>query len=283
MQPIIRIPKSEKRSIAQLKEHYDIEKELAERLLNAPKEERPELYTSLYDELFQRVKHHPMLTEKADPASQTKRNARQLKLLKKFINTDSRFLEIGPGDGSFSLEVAKHVKTVAAIDVSNNITSKINSPENFSLSISDGSSVPLPDNSVDVAFSNNLFEHLHPDDAIDHLHHINRVLVKGGTYICMTLNRLNGPHDISKCFGNVAKGFHLKEYTNFELEKLFKAAGFSKTRILVGARGIAFSMPVFPAKIVEKMLIALPGVLCFKIASFLPIKILLGVKFVAMK
>ena len=74
-----------------------------------------------------------------------------------------------------------------------------------------------------IAFSNNFFERLHPDDAMDHLLHINRVLVKGGTYMCMTENRLNGPHDISKYFSNVAKGFHLKEYTNFDLEKLFKA------------------------------------------------------------
>jgi cyclopropane fatty-acyl-phospholipid synthase-like methyltransferase len=279
----VRKPKSENRSIYQLKEHYDIEKELALRLLKATKEERQKLYTSLYDELFERVKHHPMLTGKADPASQAKRNARQLKLLKKFINKDSRFLEIGPGDGSFSLEVAKHVKTVAAIDVSNKITSKITPPENLELLISDGSSIPLPDNSINVAFSNNLFEHLHPDDAMDHLLHINRVLVKGGTYICMTLNRLNGPHDISKYFDKVAKGFHLKEYTNFELEKMFKTAGFSKTTILVGARGIAFSMPVFPVKMVEKMLISLPSALCCKISSFLPIKILLGIKFVAVK
>jgi SAM-dependent methyltransferase len=279
----MRIPKSGNRSIDQLKEHYDIEKELALRLLKATKMERPKLYTSLYDELFERVNNHPQLTEKTDLAAQAKRNARQLKYLKKFINTDSRFLETGPGDCSLSLEVARHVKTVTAVDVSNKITSKITLPENLALLISDGSNIPLPDNSIDVAFSNNLFEHLHPDDAMDHLLHINRVLVKGGTYMCMTENRLNGPHDISKYFSNVAKGFHLKEYTNFDLEKLFKAAGFSKTTILVGARGIAFPMPIFSVKMVEKMLITLPNALCHKISSFLPVKILLGIKFVAVK
>ena len=276
----MRSPKAEDSSIYDQKEHYEIEKELAVRLLKATKEERQKLYRPLYDELFHRVKHHPYLAEKTAPSAQTKR---QLKLLKKFINTESRFLEIDPGEGSLSLEVARHVKTAAAVDVSNKITSKINSTENLALLISEGLSIPLPDNSIDVAFSNNFFERLHPDDAMDHLLHINRVLVKGGTYICMTLNRLSGPHDISKYFDNVAKGLNLNESTNFELEKLFKAAGFSKTTIIVGVRGISFPMPVFPAKIVEKMLITLPSALCCKISSFLPVKILLGIKFVAVK
>ena len=119
----MRSPKAEDSSIYDQKEHYEIEKELAVRFLKATKEERQKLYRPLYDELFQRVKHHPYLAEKAAPSAQTKRH---LKLLKKFINTESRFLEIDPGEGSLSLEVARHVKTAAAVDVSNKITSKIN-------------------------------------------------------------------------------------------------------------------------------------------------------------
>ena len=70
-------------------------------------------------------------------------------------------------------------------------------------------------------------EHLHPDDAVDQLKNIYNALVNGGKYICITPNRLTGPHDISKYFDNVATGFHLKEYTVTELSGLFREVGFS--------------------------------------------------------
>ena len=54
----------ENRTQEQLLEHYNIEKELANRLRNASKEERRHLYTFLYDELFRRVPLHPQLTRK---------------------------------------------------------------------------------------------------------------------------------------------------------------------------------------------------------------------------
>ena len=47
-----------------IREHYDVEKELAHKLRNATKEERGKLYSSLYDELYRRVPHHPQLRKK---------------------------------------------------------------------------------------------------------------------------------------------------------------------------------------------------------------------------
>ena len=44
------------RSEAQIREHYEVEKELASRLRNAPKEARGTLYRALYDELFRRFR-----------------------------------------------------------------------------------------------------------------------------------------------------------------------------------------------------------------------------------
>ena len=44
-----------------LREHYLIERELADRLRSAPRSERGALYSELYDELFRRVPYHPML------------------------------------------------------------------------------------------------------------------------------------------------------------------------------------------------------------------------------
>ena len=105
------------------------------------------------------------------------------------------------------------MRQVYALDVSAEITSRVSLPSNFKLILSDGTSVPLPPESVDVAYSNQLMEHLHPDDALEQLQGIWRALRPGGVYICLTPNRVNGPHDISQYFDSVATGFHLKEYT----------------------------------------------------------------------
>ena len=162
----MRIPEGEQRTPEQLKEHYIIEKELASRLRSASREERRHLYTALYDELFRRVPHHPQLTQKADPQTQAEAVSAQLALLSRFLKPDSTFLEVGPGDCRLAFEVAKRVRKVIAVDVSEEITRTSERPDNFELIISDGSSIPVPVESVDVAYSNQLMEHLHPDDAL---------------------------------------------------------------------------------------------------------------------
>ena len=81
--------------------------------------------------------------------------------------------------------------------------------------LSDGVSVEVPAASVTLAYSNQLMEHLHPDDALVQLRNIVRALAPGGLYVRHP-NRLTGPHDISMYFDRVATGFHLKEYTATE-------------------------------------------------------------------
>lgn len=117
--------------------------------------------------------------------------------LGRFVNhRDITFLEVGPGDCALSLEVARFAKQVYAVDVSSEIVKGFICPPNFRLVISDGSRVPVSPGSVNVAYSNQLMEHLHPDDAWEQLNNIYRALVPGGIYVCMTSNRLNGPHDV---------------------------------------------------------------------------------------
>lgn len=143
------------------------------------------------------------------------------------MNANKIFLEVGAGDCAFSFEVSKLVKKVYAVDVSEILTDNSVISENFKLILSDGSSIPVSKDSVDIAYSNQLMEHLHPEDAKTQLENIYSSLVDGGIYICLTPSKLYGPHDISKYFDSVATGFHLKEYTITELNKLFQQVGFS--------------------------------------------------------
>jgi SAM-dependent methyltransferase len=211
----------------QLRYHYELEKSLAGRLKTASAAQRKDLYTSLYDELFTKLPFHPQHQKKNDAGTAASLPKYELDFLERYLTPETTFLELGAGDCRLSLEVARRVKQVYAIDVSDVITRGLNAPANFKLILSDGSSVPVPPGSVDVAYSNQLMEHLHPDDVVSQLRAVHASLRKGGKYICQTPHRFAGPSDVSRFFDQVATGFHLKEYSNRELYILFKQAGFS--------------------------------------------------------
>ncbi|PYP71947.1 MAG: class I SAM-dependent methyltransferase [Gemmatimonadetes bacterium] len=276
-------PAAGERTAQQLREQYEIEKQLADRLRTAPRQERRHLYASAYDELYQRVPHHPQLTQKSCPHETAKAVASQMRFLGRFLNKDTIFLEIGAGDCALSFEVAGFVKSVYAVDVSEEITRNARPPLNFRLILSDGCSIPLPRASVNVCYSNQLMEHLHPDDALEQLENIVKVLVPGGVYICITPNRLTGPHDISRHFDAVATGFHLREYTRTELRDLFKAAGFSRSGVYLAGRGRYLRSPMWPIGWCEGLLSALPTTLRRAIGSRLPFRLVLESRLVGTK
>jgi SAM-dependent methyltransferase len=274
---------AESRTPAQLREHYEIEKELAAKLRNASRQERRTLYSEVYNELFQRVPAHPQLTRKSSDRDTQRIVAYQMQFLKRFLKPDATFLEVGPGDCALSIEVAKHVKKVYAVDVSDEITKGLSKPPNFQLILSDGCGIALPDNSVNVAYSHQLMEHLHPDDAFEQLQNIYNALAPGGVYICVTPNRLSGPHDISVYFDRLATGFHLKEYTIHELGDIFKKVGFSKVASYAVVRGLSTKFPRFALLMLESFLDAIPYAFSVKLARCLPCRILLGIRLVGSK
>ena len=206
-----------------------------------------------------------------------------MKMLKAFLNMGIIFLEVGPGDCALALEAAKYVKKLFAVDVSKEITKGFTSPDNFQLILSDGCSIPLESNSINIAYSHQLMEHLHPDDAFEQLQDIYRVLIPGGFYICITPNKLSGPHDISKYFDQEATGFHLREYTVTDLVKLFKKVGFSKFKFYCGGKGIYFKIPVFPIICYEKILSYIPYKIRKMILSFRLFSAFLNIRLIGYK
>ena len=144
------ISKNESRSFERIREHYLIERELADRLRAAGKDERRELYSKVYDELFRRVPDHPQLTAKVDRQTRDAEVAARLSLLRPYLDSQATYLELGPGDCALAIAVAQHARKVYAVDVSAEISAGVAVPENVELAISDGRSVPIPDASVDV-------------------------------------------------------------------------------------------------------------------------------------
>jgi SAM-dependent methyltransferase len=264
------------RSGERLRHHYEVEKALAARLRAAPREQRLHMLTGMYEELFREVPDHPRVTRKQAPQESRRAVMRQMKLLRRFLRPDMTVLEIGPGDCAFAFEVAKSARQVYGVDVDAVLSHNLEPPANFRLFLSDGVSVPVPAGSVELAYSNQLMEHLHPDDAREQLRNIFAALAPGGAYVCLTPNRLNGPHDISRAFSEHAEGFHLKEYTVSELQTLFLATGFRHVAGYAKTMGLWFRVPVGLIRALEALLHRMPARQRRAIAGRWPLRQLLN-------
>jgi SAM-dependent methyltransferase len=268
-----------KRTAAEIREHYDIERELAARLRTAPRELRRTLYKELYDELFRRVPHHPQLHGRESAEQRRAGAERQARFLASLCGPRPVFIEIGAGDCLTSLALAPLAHRVYAVDVSNEITGHVLPPENFELVLSDGCSIPVPSGSADLAFSNQLMEHLHPEDAADQLRNIWAALKLGGAYFCVTPNRMSGPHDVSQYFDREATGFHLREYRLAELVALCRNAGFTRFRAYVGKDGFYLRVPLALVSTAERFAALLPR----RAGKLAPLRLLLGLRVLAIK
>jgi SAM-dependent methyltransferase len=266
-----------------LREQYLIEKGLANRLRTAAPGERRALYANVYDELFRRVPHHPQLERKLDPYLTSALIQAQVQLISRFLKEGMTFLEVGSGDCAVSISASSTARIVYSVDVSTEIVSGLELPANVRVCLSDGTSIPVPEGSVDLAYSNQLMEHLHPDDAVEQLQNIQRALTPGGRYLCLTPNMLTGPHDISKYFDDVAQGFHLKEYTISELRDLFVEAGFRRVSTVIGGRGRYVETAPFISVEFERLLARFPPTTRRTIVARLRANSLLGIRIVGRK
>jgi SAM-dependent methyltransferase len=271
------------RSPDRIRAHYAIERELSDRLRKAPADRRLVLYGEVYDELFERVPDHPMLCLAADETARTANVEGELRFLRRFLRADTAFLELGAGDCALSRRVATMADAVYAVDVSESLTAAARESGEIHVVLSDGISVDVPRESMTLAYSNQLMEHLHPDDALKQLRNVWLALVPGGLYVCVTPNRLNGPHDVSKYFDRVATGFHLKEYTVNELSRLMRATGFSEVASYAHVRGKTARVPLRAVTSLETVLQLLPHAVALKMASSRPWRWLLGIRLVARK
>ncbi len=182
-----------------------------------------------------------------------------------------------------SARVCKLVKQVYGLDVTDALLARDKMSPNFEFLLTEGINIPLSDGSVDIAFSDQLMEHLHPDDAQRQLHEILRVLKAGGVYWISTPSRLSGPHDISRYFDYEARGFHLKEYDYASLGKVIREAGFKKIRFYFGMRGKQYAIPTPMALAMELSLSVLPHRLRTKVVDNRLGNVLLGINALATK
>jgi 2-polyprenyl-3-methyl-5-hydroxy-6-metoxy-1,4-benzoquinol methylase len=98
------------------------------------------------------------------------------------------------------------------------------------------------DQLFDFIHSNDVLEHVHPDEASDFLSKCLQLLRPGGFLWLVTPNRLTGPGDattIKLPWGTAPVGLHLKEYSLVELVKLLRSVGFAEVHCRLFGTGKA--------------------------------------------
>jgi len=220
-----KLPKD--RTFEQIRNHYEVEKAIATRLKKATREERRIIYRMMYDELFRQVPDHPRLKQREEPRLTAIANQNKLRLIERFINKSTVFVEFGPGDCRFAMSLCNRVRRVYGVDISDQRGQFGNVPDNFDLIIYDGYNLPMEGNSTDVVFSDQLIEHLHPEDTEFHFQQVRNILRPQGVYVFRTPHRFSGPHDVSRYFSDEPEGFHLKEWTFGQIAEILRQLKYS--------------------------------------------------------
>ena len=198
-------------------------------------EDDPEKRVGLYDELY--AKLIPLYNRKTaqNPADNPKN--KYVKLFAPELR-DKSVVDFGCGDGQMLLAIDRLLKTRSLSGIDVVVSKDLKAHE--SIHFVEGNLMTHEfDEPFDVAFSDNVLEHLVLQDAQTHLNNIYRNLNPGGKLIIIMPNRLFGPWDITriKDFSQSGKteamGGHVNESTHYEMIECLQKAGFKEFRTIL--------------------------------------------------
>jgi len=210
--------------IEDAQKHWDLERKLTEQLLNSSPNDRWEVFSQSYSQLYSDL---PWLN-KADESEREK----QLSQWEKLIPTRSKIFEVGSGRA----ELLQYLASIGHDCTATEITSergKRHAPDNDKLAwhLTDGIHLAAfePHGHYDIVISTGVIEHFHPDDIVAHFAHARKILREGGRYIFTTPHIASGPHDLSRAFGyERAVCMHLREYDYPSLHAILREAGYAR-------------------------------------------------------
>ncbi len=229
----------------------------AKAILSATARDRPAVYAKVYDGFYSQFGDVPH----ASGADSTRA---QLAFIGHFVKgSNLTFVEFGPGRCGLLLEMAKRVRQVIGIEASAVATTVDGAPNNLSIVVAPEGAWDLPNSSVDVVYSNQVLEHLHPEDCRAVLTESLRVLKPGGRLLALTPSSLTGPHDISRHVTDypeypVAAGLHLIEYDSGGLIALVSDVGFKSLELFIGSNSNGLRVPAAIGPWLDRALKLLP-------------------------
>lgn len=146
-------------------------------------------------------------------------------------------MDIGCGGGDFLLSCHRNIRhgDLVGLDV---FVHDLKVPEK-SLEFRRSDVVRFAvDKQYDVVVTDNVYEHIAPQDVSDHLKSIHAALKPGGTVIIMTPHRAFGPWDVTRivdssyCGWLPARGTHINESTYGEIAAQLTEHGFDNLRTI---------------------------------------------------
>jgi SAM-dependent methyltransferase len=216
----------------QVMHHWNWERQMRRELLAAPAESRWEVFEDRYS------RHYSELFWLRD-APQPCHSQEWLDLIGK---PSKKVFEIGSGKGGLIKALADAGHECTGTEITRERGKRWVEDTNVRWHTTDGVHLDRfePRDYYDFVISNQVIEHMHPDDLQAHFEGVYAILRPGGRYIVATPHRFLGPCDVSCLFGSSeCEGQHLKEYTYKEISALAKTAGFREV-----AASLRFPHPV---------------------------------------
>jgi SAM-dependent methyltransferase len=211
--------------------HWALERRLTNELLSSDAEHRWEVfdrcYTTLYSELaWLNELIGGATNECAHEEAETEDWCRLIG------PPPQRIYEVGSGKGRLVGALADRGYDCTATEITRERGARwTNERQSLRWTNSDGVHLDrfeIPE-SFDAVISDQVIEHLHPDDLVAHFRGVSAILKPGGRYALATPHAFEGPFDISRVFNtDHPQGMHLREYTYRELSRVVRSAGFTR-------------------------------------------------------
>jgi 2-polyprenyl-3-methyl-5-hydroxy-6-metoxy-1,4-benzoquinol methylase len=214
-----------------LVEAFRIEKEFHEQAL---RETDPARLSDLYRRVYEEV--HALYGSEVSETDD-RQNAALVRLLRRELEGRS-ILDLGCGQGTFLRKVAALLphKDLVGIDTSRTHLSESGDEIEFVL----GDVVDFDlGRKFDVVFSDQVVEHIAPQQFDAHLRCVRRHLRDDGVFVVLTPNRLFGPSDVTRIVDCSrtnrvpAAGTHLNEMTHAEMVPILRRNGFRRCKTVL--------------------------------------------------
>lgn len=208
--------------------HWHLERSLARELIDSTPQDRWEVFERCYTSFYRELADLNQFWSFDTPTMFKDAYADWTHLIGQ---PPKKIYEIGSGKGGLIRYLAELGHECRGTEISKERGHKWARPHpRLSWGTSDGVHLERFEraNSYDVVISDQVIEHLHPDDLVDHFRGVMTILNRGGRYIFDTPHAFFGPSDISRVFRyETPQGFHLKEYTWTEIVEALNGVGFT--------------------------------------------------------
>lgn len=218
-------------------EQYLIEKKLRERILKSKKTERHEIIAAAYEELFISFPDHDVFH--VSDKDRLRVGRLSAGLIAPLLPPQGRILEVGCGRGDTINSLSSMGFSCWGVEASQVMVKMARMQNNAVVVQGMADQLEFDDGFFDCVFSQEMIEHMHPEDLPGHFREAYRVLRSEGFFSVETPNRTTGPQDVSRSFSNIAQGLHLKEYSVAELIRMFRDNGFINVKCLLVPQALA--------------------------------------------